>query len=97
MLKVSCLQKTQEKGRNIRTSQFYFYFFAEKPVEEEKSSSSPSSPAEQRLLTSKPQEKQEAAAVEAPKDVKRDSRRWETIISFDCGLAGANGCFSFSI
>lgn len=92
--KVSCLQKTQEKGRNIRTSQLYFYFFAEKPVEEGKSSSSP---AEQHLLTSKPQEKQEAAAVEAPKDVKRDSRRWETIISFDCGLTGANGCFSFSI
>lgn len=92
--KVSSLQKTQEKGGSFRTSPF-FDLFAEKPVEEGRCSSSPL-PAGQRLLTSKPQEKQEAPAAEAPKDVKRDSRRWEAIASSDCGLTGANGCFSSS-
>lgn len=72
----------------------FLFFFAEKPAEELKPSSSPL-PAGQHLLTSEPQEKQEAAEVEAPKDVKRDSRRWETTIGFDCGLTGANACFSF--
>eukprot|EP00066_Takifugu_rubripes_P025766 XP_011615032.1 PREDICTED: DNA polymerase delta subunit 3 [Takifugu rubripes] len=45
---------------------------SKKPAEEKTSSSPP--PAEQNLLPSKPQTKQEAAAVEAPKDAKRESR-----------------------
>ncbi|XP_056913024.1 DNA polymerase delta subunit 3 isoform X1 [Takifugu flavidus] len=51
----------------------FFRVQTSKKAAEEKTSSSPP-PAEQNLLPSKPQTKQEAAAVEAPKDAKRESR-----------------------
>lgn len=94
----SCLQNMQDsllKGGNYKSSKFFFsiffvvLLFLGKSLEEEKSSSSPP-PAEQHLLTSKPKEKQEAAAVEAPKDAKRESRRCETAISSDCGSMQIN-------
>lgn len=87
---VSCLQNIQESSPKEETVPnflvlfiIYLFIFLEKSLEEEKSSSSP--PPAEHLLTSKPKEKQESAAVEAPKDAKRESRRCETAISSDCG------------
>lgn len=82
------------KNETLRPPNFSFLsVFVEKPAEVKTSSSPP--PAEQNLLPSKPQKNQEAAAVEAPRDAKRESRRWDVFIGF--GSTGANECFSCSI